>query len=145
MSLSQGDEPLSAKSKDKITQNQNGKTDSLPTWEPPIDAELSHALHSELEQHIKHLQNGEKTMTDINEILVERESTHGNYSTHAAKTQELKAIIREADCNLTPQQQEALEMIAHKIGRILAGNPSFKDHWVDIAGYATLVANLCEE
>jgi hypothetical protein len=29
---------------------------------------------------------------------------------------------------------------AHKIGRILAGNPDHKDHWDDIAGYTTLVA-----
>ena len=32
-------------------------------------------------------------------------------------------------------------MIAHKIGRILAGDPSFQDHWADIAGYATLIIN----
>ena len=31
-------------------------------------------------------------------------------------------------------------MIAHKIGRILAGNPDFKDHWDDIAGYAVLIS-----
>ena len=29
-------------------------------------------------------------------------------------------------------------MILHKIGRILAGDPNHKDHWVDIAGYANL-------
>lgn len=34
-----------------------------------------------------------------------------------------------------------LEMIAHKVGRILAGNPHFEDHWADIAGYARLSAD----
>lgn len=36
---------------------------------------------------------------------------------------------------------EALEMIAHKIGRILNGDPGYADSWVDIAGYAQLVAD----
>jgi hypothetical protein len=38
-------------------------------------------------------------------------------------------------------QWEALEMIVHKMGRIVNGNPDEVDHWVDIAGYATLVAD----
>jgi hypothetical protein len=45
---------------------------------------------------------------------------------------------------LNPSQREALDMIQHKIGRILAGNPNHHDHWHDIAGYATLVANELE-
>jgi hypothetical protein len=32
-----------------------------------------------------------------------------------------------------------LEMIAHKIARILSGDPNHRDHWEDIAGYAELV------
>jgi hypothetical protein len=31
-------------------------------------------------------------------------------------------------------------MIAHKLGRIVNGDPNYVDSWVDIAGYATLVA-----
>lgn len=42
---------------------------------------------------------------------------------------------------LQPFQVEALEMIAHKIGRILNGDPNYDDSWVDIAGYAKLVAD----
>ena len=38
-------------------------------------------------------------------------------------------------------QWEALEMIVHKIGRIVNGNPDKVDHWVDIAGYAKLIAD----
>jgi hypothetical protein len=41
---------------------------------------------------------------------------------------------------LAPDQQEALEMIQHKIARILNGDPDYFDNWHDIAGYATLVA-----
>jgi len=32
-------------------------------------------------------------------------------------------------------------MNAHKIGRILNGDPNWSDSWHDIAGYAQLVAN----
>ena len=39
---------------------------------------------------------------------------------------------------LSDTQKESLEMIVHKIGRILAGDPSFQDHWDDIAGYAKI-------
>lgn len=42
--------------------------------------------------------------------------------------------------SLSSDQQEALEMIAHKIARILNGNPNKIDSWEDIAGYAILVA-----
>jgi len=42
---------------------------------------------------------------------------------------------------LDADQQEALEMIAHKIARILNGDPNYVDSWVDIAGYAKLVAD----
>lgn len=38
-------------------------------------------------------------------------------------------------------QVEALEMIAHKIGRIINGDPNYADSWHDIAGYAKLVAD----
>ena len=41
-------------------------------------------------------------------------------------------------------QQEALEMIAHKLGRIANGDPDYADSWVDIAGYAKLVADRLE-
>lgn len=82
-------------------------------------------------------------MTDsTTALLAERGKTHGDYSEHAIITQDLKRIMQMTNkyWDLQPTQRETLEMIAHKIGRILAGNPDFKDHWDDIAGYARLVA-----
>lgn len=35
-------------------------------------------------------------------------------------------------------------MIAHKIGRILNGDPNYRDSWDDIAGYAKLAADRCK-
>lgn len=78
----------------------------------------------------------------VNQILREREKTHGNFRVHATTSQMLKNVINDRSTNeLTSSKREALEMIAHKMARILSGNSDTIDHWDDIAGYATLVAN----
>jgi len=78
----------------------------------------------------------------IEDTLAERATTHGDYSDHAAITQSFKYLMRGRGWErLNDCEREALEMIVHKIGRILAGDPHFRDHWHDIAGYATLVAD----
>ena len=41
--------------------------------------------------------------------------------------------------SLDPDMAEALDMIQHKIARILNGDLRYADSWHDIAGYATLV------
>lgn len=81
------------------------------------------------------------------QLLNERGKTHGNYTDHARITQNLKREL-EAEhgwSNLNDCQREALHMIVHKIGRIIAGNSHFRDHWDDIAGYARLVAERCHD
>lgn len=85
-------------------------------------------------------------MTDaIKGILQEREKTHGDFSENALVMQTLKAAAHNspnwAGNRLTVVQREAIDMIMHKAGRILAGNPNHLDHWQDIAGYAQLVAD----
>jgi hypothetical protein len=82
-------------------------------------------------------------MSEIRDILKVRGTTHGDYSDHARITQNIKSVMHDSpNWNvLSADQVETLDMIAHKIGRILAGNPDFRDHWDDIAGYATLSAD----
>jgi hypothetical protein len=86
--------------------------------------------------------------TDINQTLDERGSRYGSFLGHAHITMDLKRTIRQhliaRDKKLDDDQQEALEMIAHKIGRIINGDPNYADSWVDIAGYAKLVADRLE-
>lgn len=79
-------------------------------------------------------------------ILEQHRKTHGDFSIHASVTQGIKSIINAhmAKNNSTVQQQEALDMIAHNIGRIVAGDPHFMGHWDDIAWYATLVSKELE-
>lgn len=87
-------------------------------------------------------------MTDITQTLTDRGSRYGKFEGHAEIAQRLKAIMRvyeaERGCDLDPDQREALEMIAHKIARILNGDPNYADSWIDIAGYAQLIADRLE-
>lgn len=77
--------------------------------------------------------------------LTERGSRYGAFVGHADITQRLKRTMSDAlkarSKTLADDQVEALEMIAHKIGRIINGDPDYSDSWVDIAGYAKLVAD----
>ena len=79
----------------------------------------------------------------IDAVLTERGSRYGNFEDHARITQSLKHEIRQGDSytKMEDDMVEALDMIAHKIGRIVNGDPRYADSWVDIAGYAKLVAD----
>ena len=105
-------------------------------------------------------------MAEIGDILEERGKRYGKFTGHAMITQLLKLIARgEWDAchgllgdaktpsghamqqkwhSLAPDQREALEMVFHKVGRILNGDPDYADSWADIAGYAKLVADRLE-
>jgi hypothetical protein len=80
----------------------------------------------------------------LNETLSTRATTHGDFEDNSYVMQHLKTFLREQDGwnKLDYHQREALDMICHKIGRILCGNPNFPDHWLDVAGYAQLVENI---
>ena len=75
-------------------------------------------------------------------LLEERGKTHGEYSEHAYCTQSImRALQTQRNWDkLSDIQKETLHMIAHKLGRIVTGDPNIKDHYDDIAGYAVLVS-----
>lgn len=79
----------------------------------------------------------------IAEVLAERGSRYGSFSGHAAITQGIKAWMKDTPkwSDLSDSQKEALEMVAHKIGRILNGDPNYLDSWVDIVGYTQLIVD----
>jgi len=81
------------------------------------------------------------------EVLDERAKNYGPFKDMAAITQKLKEILHAAPTwkNMQADQQESLEMIVHKIARILNGKPDYADSWVDIAGYARLVSERLEK
>jgi hypothetical protein len=77
------------------------------------------------------------------DTLTERGKRYGKFADHAKITQDLKGVMRACPkwAALTSSQKEALEMVVHKIGRILNGDPDYDDSWVDVAGYSKLVAD----
>lgn len=79
--------------------------------------------------------------SNVNATLDERGARYGSFAGHAKITQGLKAVMQVTPnwVALSPSQKEALEMVAHKIGRILNGDPDYADSWHDIGGYAVLV------
>ena len=99
-------------------------------------------------------------MPETKEVLADRGVRYGKFTGHAEITQALKRLMRGEVCagtsskvadrvksrvaEMQPDQIECLEMIAHKVGRILNGDPHYGDSWRDIAGYATLVADRLE-
>ncbi len=87
-------------------------------------------------------------MNDLAATLSERGNRYGAFTGHAAVTQDLKNVIgthlAQRRKDLAPDQQEALDMVCHKIGRIVNGDADYADSWIDIAGYAKLVADRLE-
>ena len=83
--------------------------------------------------------------TGVDTILDERGAAYGSFLGLSKVTQRLKAVAHQfaGQNNKTfdADQAEALDMIFTKIGRILNGDSSHIDSWIDIAGYATLVAD----
>lgn len=89
-----------------------------------------------------------KTPITTEMILEERGSRYGSFKDNARISQKLCSILDEehhrryADRKQAPlkdHQLEAIEMIFHKIARIVSGNDtSYADNWDDIAGYAQL-------
>lgn len=87
-------------------------------------------------------------MTDaIESTLAERGNRYGEFGSHAAITQSLKRVMVDTPRwdGLSDAHKEALDMIQHKVGRILNGDPNFADSWHDIAGYATLAEKECKD
>lgn len=77
----------------------------------------------------------------IDNTLQQRGTRYGEFTGHARITQNLKLAMQMSPNwgLLQDDQKEALEMTAHKIGRILNGDPNYHDSWHDIIGYIRLV------
>lgn len=76
---------------------------------------------------------------ELTELLVERGKTHGSFAMVADVAVKLQAIT-EAN-HETAGMAFGRQMICAKLARIACGDPEHEDHWRDIAGYATLVAD----
>ena len=90
----------------------------------------------------------EVPVTSVDTVLSDRAKDYGKFIEGAEIMQMLKRLvhnyIEDRQTPLAFDQREAIDMIIHKLGRIINGNPDKVDHWTDIAGYATLVAERLE-
>ncbi len=86
-------------------------------------------------------------MNNVDATLTERGQRYGEFTGHAGITQQLKRAMGHHPGwrKLADDQREALEMTAHKIGRILNGDPNYIDSWHDISGYVRLVEQRLEK
>lgn len=84
----------------------------------------------------------------VDAILDARQTQYGLFIAGATIMTTLRREIQKhcetVGTMFQPDEEEALHMIIHKIGRIANGNPHHVDSWRDIAGYATLVADRLE-
>ena len=116
------------------------KSEQLATLAP---AEPTPEVSQKLEQMgIEMYEDG------VDVTLDARAVDYGKFIEGAEVMQMLKRVVQNALSNrdkvLAHDQAESIDMIIHKIGRIINGNPDVVDHWLDIAGYAKLVADRLE-
>ena len=100
---------------------------------------------AKLKEMIESWRTEADTDADVDDILDKRAATYGSFINVALFAQEMKELIRSAldeqNAGLQADHQEALDMITSKIARIIIGDSNHIDSWIDIAGYATLVAD----
>jgi hypothetical protein len=85
----------------------------------------------------------------LDAVLAERGSRYGSFAANSYYADKLIEVLRDAEQDranngqqpLTPYQRNALVMIFQKTSRILSGDASYADNWVDIAGFASLGNN----
>jgi len=87
-------------------------------------------------------------MNSIQTITDERGKRYGDFRGHATAAQLLKSTIHDALADnplydaLSASDKhtlnEGLDMIAHKIARIVNGDPTYDDSWLDIEGYSKI-------
>lgn len=83
----------------------------------------------------------------VSDTLAERGETYGDYAQLARLFESILGPIWSHlggapwVHKMTPEQRHAIAMIATKLARIVNGSPSHADNWLDIAGYAKLIAD----
>lgn len=104
-----------------------------------VEAEVETTAEEKIEP--KH----EPEVNVVDKVLDARADQYGSFMQGADIAVRIKGIMHNAiarkDMHLFPDQLLALDMIAVKISRIVNGNASHRDSWLDIAGYAKLVAD----
>lgn len=109
-------------------------------------AEKTELAHAAMVESMR--KGSPKESTNVDAILDARAENYGKFIDGAEIMQMLKRMVQgyieNRGTQLAFDQRESIDMIIHKLGRIINGNPDHVDSWRDIAGYATLVADRLE-
>lgn len=130
-----------APAKRPVGRPRKNRQENVPNWQENVPKKTIFDRIMERDE----LEQSRPTTDRIEETLSERHDTYGYFIYLARVSQRLKKVLynelaaRKKD--LAPDQIEALEMIMHKIARIVNGDADHIDSWHDISGYATLVAD----
>jgi hypothetical protein len=84
---------------------------------------------------------------DIDKILEERGGKYGHISVNSEFVQRAETHLRTMPGykDMDSVAKECIHMVLHKIARAAAGDPTYIDNPVDIAGYAKLWADHIQE
>ncbi len=133
------------------------KVKKLEDMKPKFQGEVkgfSHPTHIDefmaIYESSKFKNNGTKQQSAVDTIqdtLNERGKRYGEFIGNATIAQKIKKAMHESKNweLLEPDQKEALEVTASKIGRILNGDFMYVDSWHDIGGFSQLVVNRLRE
>lgn len=86
-------------------------------------------------------------MSDIEATLAERGSTYGDFREQGRITQNLKRAMYDSPnwWSLPSYMREGLDMVQHKVSRILNGDPYYDDNVHDIIGYVKLMQDRMKQ
>jgi hypothetical protein len=108
-----------------------------------IKKQMAAGVEAEVETKVE--PKPEPEVSGVGKVLDTRAEQYGSFMQSSDTVIRIKGIMHNAvarnEVHLYPDQLQALDMIATKISRIVHGNPNHLDSWIDIAGYATLVAD----
>jgi hypothetical protein len=146
---------MAKRSMGKVKKDKEWVSAMIATSNASIVDKVSGLTPAQTAEKVFHITQGrvrnafsEETPTGIDATLAERGHKYGKFKDHAAITYKMKNLLRahalEHGKSFAFDQAEALDMICHKLGRIVNGDPNYADSWVDIAGYAKLVADRLE-
>lgn len=101
------------------------------------------SYHPKVSEFIERYKDKEAPVNTVTDMLEERGARYGDFCGHAKITMDLKRAMHASKnwADLSDDKKECLDMVAHKIGRILNGDPEYLDSWQDCIGYLTLITN----
>ncbi len=119
-----------------------------PSYIWKLKKEMAHKVEeakAEAKAKAEAAAEAEARAKEVDTVLDARADQYGSFMQSSDTAVKIKGAIHNAlarnDTHMFPDQMIALDMIAVKISRIANGNAAHLDSWLDIAGYAKLVAD----